>query len=247
MDKVKLTEIFTDIKKYQKIIIFPHKRPDGDAIGTSYGLKDIITTTWPNKEVHVAGETSEFTSFIGIPEQLEDTDFDGALGIALDTANKDRLGDQRFTRCEKLIKIDHHIKVEEYGDIDYVDTGRPACALIILDLFNEFRDELKMSKEGAKAFYFGILTDTGRFKYDGVNGDTFRSVATLFDIGLEKREIHNHLDQRTEELTRYKGFLLQNYVSLSENLVTLLVIDTVIVYLLLRLHNKATLLFLFLF
>ena len=211
MDKAKLNDIYATIKDFKKIIIIPHKRPDGDAIGTSYGLKDIIQTTWPNKEVHVVGESSEFTSFIGVPEQLEDQDFDGALAIALDTANKDRLADQRFTRCDKVIKIDHHIKVEEYGDIDYVDTERPACALIIMDLFNEFSNTLKMSKEGAKALYFGILTDTGRFKYEGVNGDTFRSVATLFDIGLEKREIHAHLDQRTEELTRFKGFLLQNY------------------------------------
>lgn len=211
LDKQKLHDIYATIKDFNKIFIFPHKRPDGDAIGTSYGLKDIITTTWPKKEVHVVGETTEFTSFIGVPEQLDDEAFDGALAIALDTANKNRLGDQRFTRCDKVIKIDHHIKVEEYGDIDYVDTSRPACALIIMDLFETYQDTLRMTKQGAKALYFGILTDTGRFKYEGVNGDTFRSVALLFDIGLEKREIHEHLDQRTEELTRFKGYLLQNY------------------------------------
>lgn len=42
-------------------------------------------------------------------------------------------------------------------------------------------------------------------------------------------------------------FLIQNYVTLSENLVLLLVIDTVIMFLLSRLQNKVTLLFLFLF
>jgi len=211
MDKTVLQDMYATIKDFEKVIIFPHKRPDGDCIGTSFGLKDIIQTTWPNKEVHVAGESSDFTSFIGVPEQLEDTDFDGALAIAVDTANKDRLADQRYTRCDKIIKIDHHVKVEDFGDIDYVDTSRPAAALIIMDFFNVNAEHLKMSKNGAKALYFGILTDTGRFKYDGVDGDTFRSVATLFDIGLEKRDIHDHLDQRTEELTRFKGYLLQNY------------------------------------
>jgi len=119
LDKQKLQDIYATIKDFNTIMIFPHKRPDGDAIGTSYGLKDIIMTTWPKKEVHVVGESTEFTSFIGIPEQLDDEAFDGALAIALDTANKNRLGDQGFTRCDKVIKIDHHIKVEEYGDIDY--------------------------------------------------------------------------------------------------------------------------------
>ncbi len=211
MHKDKLLDIFAKVKDFKKIIIFPHARPDGDCIGTSFGLKNIIETTWPNKEVHVVGESSDFTKYIGVPETLDDDVFDGALGIAVDTANKDRLADQRYKNCDLLIKIDHHIKVEEYGDIDYVDTTRPAAALIILDWFLQFNDKLKMTKEGAAALFFGILTDTGRFKYDGVDGDTFRNVAVLFDNGLETRPIYQYLDTRTEELTRFRGFLLQNY------------------------------------
>lgn len=211
MNKTKLEEIYKTIQEYEKIIIFPHKRPDGDAIGSSFGLQNIIETTWPNKEVHVTGESSDFTKIIGVPEQLDDAKFEGALAIALDTANKSRLADQRYTLCDKIIKIDHHVFVEEYGDIDYVDTGRPSCTLIIMDLFELHRDTMNMTQEGAKALYFGTLTDTGRFKYDGVDGDTFRSVATLFDLGLEKKTIHQYLDQRTEELTRFKGYVLQHY------------------------------------
>ncbi|AIO18237.1 putative bifunctional oligoribonuclease and PAP phosphatase NrnA [Candidatus Izimaplasma bacterium HR1] len=211
MNRSKLKDIYGKIEDYNKIIIFPHARPDGDCIGSSFGLKNIIETTWPNKIVKVAGETSVFTSFLGTPEQLDDDNFKGALGIALDTANKDRLAEQRYKDCDMLIKIDHHILVEEYGDIDYVDTTRPAAALIILDLFMEFQDKLKMTEDGAKALYFGILTDTGRFKYDGVNGDTFRNVAVLFDNGLVTKPIYQYLDTKEENMLRFKGFLLQNY------------------------------------
>ena len=211
MDKRKLNDIFTKIKDAKKIIIFPHARPDGDCIGSSFGLKDIIETSWPDKTVKVAGETSVFTSFLGTPETLEDDEFKGALGIALDTANKDRIADQRYKNCDSLIKIDHHILVEEYGDIDYVDTTRPAAALIVLDLFMEFQEELKMTQKGAQALFFGILTDTGRFKYDGVNGDTFRNVAVLFDNGLVTKPIYQYLDTKEENMLRFKGFLLQNY------------------------------------
>ena len=211
MDSNLLKKIYSKIEAYDKIIIFPHARPDGDCIGTSFGLKDIIETSWPNKEVHVAGETSEFTKFIDIPEQLEDSAFDGALGIAVDTANSERLADQRFTLCDFLIKIDHHIKVQDFGDIDYVDTSRPAAALIILDMFLQHKDTLKMTTKGAEALFFGTLTDTGRFKYEGVNGATFRNVAMLYDTGMDTKKIYTYLDTRTEELTRFKGFLLQNY------------------------------------
>ena len=211
MDKEKLLQIHNKIVEYQKIIIFPHARPDGDCIGSSFGLKNIIETTFPEKEVHVAGEGSLFTSFIDTPEQLEDHVFEGALGIALDTANQSRIADQRYKNVKELIKIDHHIPVDDYGDIDYVDTARPAAALIVLDLFLLQPDVYRMTSVGARALFFGILTDTGRFKYSGVDGDTFRNVGVLFDNGLETGELYQYLDTRSEPMLRFKGFLLQNY------------------------------------
>lgn len=211
MDRKLLKEILDEIKKFDKIIIFPHARPDGDAIGSSFGLKDIIQTSFPKKSVHVVGESSDFTSYIDIPEQPSDELFKGALAISLDTSNSDRIGDQRYKLCEKLIKIDHHIPVEDFGDINYVDTSRPAASLIIIDLYREFIDELKMTKKGAEALFFATLTDTGRFKYKGVTGDTFRNVSLLYDVGLESNPIYQYLDTQTEQLARFKGYLLQNY------------------------------------
>jgi phosphoesterase RecJ-like protein len=211
MNKAILKQIHTLIKAEDSIVIFPHKRPDGDAIGTAFGLKRMIQATYPNKDVFVVGETSEFTKFIGEPETIEDDVFKDSLGILVDTANIDRMGDERFKMCGKTIKIDHHIQVESYGDIEYIDTTRPAAALIVLDLYEMFKDEYVLSKEAAEALFFGILTDTGRFKYSGVNGDTFRSVALLFDAGIDSQKIYQYLDTRTEAFTRYKGFVLQNY------------------------------------
>lgn len=212
----KLKEIHELIKEYKRIIIFHHGRPDGDCIGTSFGLKDIIETSFPEKEVYVSGESSDFTSHIGAPTLVEEKLLEGSLAICVDTANGDRLADQRYKQCEKVIKIDHHINVEDYGDVNYVDTSRPAATLIVLDYYLAFEEELEMTSKGASALFFGTLTDTGRFKYDGVNGDTFRNVAVLYDKGLQAREVYNYLDTRTEELTRFKGFMLQNYQK-SEN------------------------------
>ena len=211
MDKIKLIEIYNKIEEYDKIIIGVHKRPDGDCLGTAYGLKNIIKTTWPDKIVSVAAEKVKYLKFLGKPNELKDEDFEGALFISVDTAGSDRIYEERYTLADFFIKMDHHIAVENFGDIDYVDTGRPAATLIILDLFNVAEGKLKMTSEGAKALYTGTLTDTGRFKYSGVNGDTFRSVALLFDNGLETREIYDNLDVRTEQMTKFKGFFLQHF------------------------------------
>lgn len=211
MNKEKLTQIHTKIKEYDKIIILPHARPDGDCIGTAFGLKDIITTSFPKKTVYVSGEESDFTRFIGKTDTLEDDDFKNALVIAVDTANEERLADQRYDKGDFLIKIDHHLLVKSFGDIEYVDTSRPAAALIILDYFYVFQDELSMTPEGAKALYTGTLTDTGRFKYPGVDGDTFRRVAMLYDLGLDPQSVYREIDTKSEALIRFKGYVLLNY------------------------------------
>ena len=211
MDKAKLTEIFAKIEEFNKIIVHTHARPDGDCTGAAFGLKDIIKTTWPEKEVYVAGENNSFVSYIGKPDELSDDMFNDALSIVVDTANSNRVGDMRFKDAAYVIKIDHHIFVEKFGNIDYVDTTQPAATLIVMDLFMLFEEKLKMTKAGATALFFGTLTDTGRCKYDGVNQDTFLKIAKLYEYGLESGPIYAYLDRRSEELTRFKGFLLQNY------------------------------------
>ncbi len=211
MDKAKLTQIHEKIQAYQTIIITPHARPDGDCIGTALGLRNILRTTYPNKAVYAVGEETDYVKFLGKLDQIDDAVFKGALVIAVDTGNEERIADQRYKTGDFLIKIDHHINVSPYGDIDYVDIHRPAAALIILDLFFLFEDTYRMTIEGAKALFTGTLTDTGRFKYPGVDGDTFRHIARLYDLGLDAQEIYRELDTKTEELVRFKGDVLLNY------------------------------------
>lgn len=211
MNKALLTQIHDQIKTFETIIITPHARPDGDCMGTAFGLKDIIQSTYPDKNVYVTGEEAEYVKFLGRVDEIEDEIFKEALVIAVDTANKDRVADQRFKTGKFIIKMDHHILVDSYGDIEYVDTTRAAATLIILDLFYLFKDEYKMSPMGAQALYTGTLTDTGRFKYSNVDGDTFRRVAMLYDVGLETEPIYKHLDTKSEAMVRFKGYVLLNY------------------------------------
>ena len=129
--------ILSKIKEYNRIIIFGHERPDGDCIGSQYGLYNIIKETYPNKEVYITGESSEYVGFIGKPELIDDSLFKGSLAICVDCANGERLSDQRYKNCDYSIKIDHHINVDSFCDYEYVDTTSPACAQILVE-FTKF-------------------------------------------------------------------------------------------------------------
>lgn len=204
-------QILEKIKAYEKIIIHIHKRPDGDCYGAGFGLKNIIKETYPNKTVYLVGEEAEYVAYLGTPDKLEDEEFKGALSIVVDTASEDRISDPRHKLSEFVIKIDHHIPVDNYGDLILVDTTRPASAQIILEFFLEFENELKINMDAAIALYTGIVTDTGRFRFRSVTSDTFRAVAYLLDFGLDFVSVLNKLSVKSENLLKLQGYVLLNF------------------------------------
>lgn len=207
-----MEHILKKIKEFNTIIIHGHYRPDGDCIGTQYGLMHIIKASFPEKNVIITGETSDYVSFIGTPTLLEDeTLFENALSICVDCATSERLSDKRYDKAKYSIKIDHHIDVEQYGNYQYVDTTAPACAQIITEFYLKFKDELVMPKEAALALYVGIVTDTGGFKFDSVTAKTFNMSAVLMDKGVDLSYVDNHLSVVSLETLKLKGYCLSNF------------------------------------
>lgn len=203
--------ILNKIKEYNRILIFGHERPDGDCIGSQYGLYYILKESFPNKEIYVTGEVSEYVSFIGRPEMINDSLFKGSLAICVDCANGERLSDQRYKNCDYSIKIDHHPAVDSFCDYEYVDTKAPACAQIITEFYLKFKDELKINEDAARALYVGIVTDTGRFKFDSVTSKTFNIAGTLLDLGVDLADVDNHLSVETIDSLKLRGYCLNSF------------------------------------
>ena len=203
--------ILNKIKEYNRILIFGHERPDGDCIGSQYGLYYILKESFPNKEIYVTGESSDYVGFIGKPEKVDDSLVKGSLAICVDAANGERVSDQRYKDCDYSIKIDHHINVDSFCDYEYVDTKAPACAQIITEFYLKFKDELKINTKAAEALYVGIVTDTGRFKFDSTTSKTFNIAAQLVDMGVKLGEVDNHLSVETVESLKLRGYCLNTF------------------------------------
>ena len=205
-----LNKILEKIKEYNKIIIFGHIRPDGDCIGSQLGLYYIIKESFPEKEVYITGETSEYLSFLARPELLDESLFKGALGISVDCPTIERLSDKRINLCDFKIKIDHHPDIEHFGDVEYVELIS-SCAEIIVNLYLENQKELVLSNNAALPLYVGILTDTGRFKYDSVKPETFNRAALLLSKGLDLQFIDNKLSVERLDVLKLRGYVLSNF------------------------------------
>jgi len=184
-------EICEKIKTYDKIIILRHQNPDGDALGSQIGLKEAIIKTFPDKKVLIGGNDNQKYSFLGIMDKINDSDFQGALVIVLDTSTTDIIDDERYKTGDFIIKIDHHKSGYPYGDINFVCDNVISCALLIADLV--FTNQWELTDLGAMALFTGIVTDSGRFRYAGVNAKTFAICAKLLEYHFNINDVYNYL------------------------------------------------------
>jgi len=226
MNKEVKTQILQKIKEYDRIMIFRHIRNDGDCVGATKGLKRILQLTWPEKEIYLIDrETAQYLEFMGpedapVPDEL----YADALGIVVDTASEARISNKKYTLCKELIKIDHHIPLESFGDIMWVEEERSSACEMIVDFYATFRDELKIDSEAATYLYTGMVTDSGRFKYDGVSGETMRNAGLLLDVGVNTQLLYARLYLEAYEYLKFKAHIYQR-MQITENGVAYIYID----------------------
>lgn len=226
MNRTVKEQILQKIKEYDRIMLFRHMRNDGDCVGATKGLKRILQLTWPQKEVYLIDEdTSEYLEFLG-PEDapVPDEVYADALGIVIDTATASRISNKKYTLCKELIKIDHHIPLENYGDIIWVEEERSSACEMIADFYATFRDELKIDSAAATYIYTGMVTDSGRFKYEGVTGETMRNAGILLDVGVDTQTLYAHLYLEEYSYLKFKAQIYQR-MQMTENGVAYIYID----------------------
>jgi len=204
--------ILEKIKAYKKILIFRHFRPDGDAVGSTKGLATILKNTYPDKEIYLQNaDFSDYLAFLGKEDELlPDEAYADALGIVLDTGTSKRISNQKYSLCKELIKIDHHIPVESYGDYEWVEEHRSSTCEMVAAFYEAFKEELKMSKEAATYIYTGMVTDSGRFRFREVSGDTMRLAGLMLDQGIDIDVIYAHLNLKDLEEFRFEAYVYEN-------------------------------------
>ena len=185
------SQILNKIKEYETIIIHGHVRPDGDCIGSQLGLREALRINFPEKKIYAVGPKAMYVAFLGDLDEISDDTYNNALAICVDCANSERLADQRFKLAKEIIKIDHHIPVDNYGDIELIEEEKPACAQIIFEMLEGLN--LKINKDVAIPLYTAIVTDTGRYRFDSVTSETFIVAAKLLEYGVNIAEIDNYL------------------------------------------------------
>lgn len=204
----------TAINKYNKIAIFVHQDPDFDAMGSAFGLKEIINRNFQDKEVHVMclqQAIDEHLTMNFMPAE-DEMDFDQiafakeAMGISVDTPTLERvLGKELFVTTKETFRIDHHQFFGKFCDYEYIESDCcAACQLVTKIAINA---NLVISALAATYLYAGLLTDTNRFYFETVTDETYHMAAVLYKAGAQRKLVHAVLYTRTKNQIEYENYL----------------------------------------
>ena len=216
--KILIEEIIKEIEAYDVIIIHRHARPDPDALGSQLGLKKLLEKSYPGKQIFAVGEMEESLEFLGRMDEISDEVYTNALVCVLDTANEERISDQRYKLGKSVVKIDHHPPVENYGQVNWVETKASSTSEMIVALIQAsplFKDAL--DREIALPLYAGIVGDTGRFMHNNTTGRTFEAASLLIDTGIDTIQFYRQLHRKSLKATRLEGYVLSNFTFYEED------------------------------
>ena len=206
--------MYEKIKKADYIYIYRHVASDYDALGSQYGLAQIIVDNFENKHVVCMGEVNESLQTImhfslgkGVFEKK-----DNSLSIVLDTANTSRIDGQGYDECDDLIKVDHHIVVESYGHLNIEDEHASSASELVVRFYESNKEELNLSKKAATLLYYGIVGDTNRFMYEGTTASTMLAASTLLNAGIQKEAIYESMYLRPLKDLEIQKYLLNHFI-----------------------------------
>src|SRR5690554_965225 len=197
LDKTQIFKLKSLLNSPKKIVIFPHKNPDGDAIGSTLGLSLILTKLGHDVQIISPNDFPKFLKWLPGAKKIFNAEFNPkGAEIAIAQAEILFLLDfnhpSRTDQLEPLINnsnavkilIDHH-QFPETFDFTYSDTNIPATCQMIWHFAEEMNWTDLIDQDIANCLYTGIITDTGNFKFSSVTSETLETAAKLIRQGAE--------------------------------------------------------------
>lgn len=188
-----LSHIADLLKSFDNIEILTHHYPDGDTLGSGYGLCLMLQALGKNARVVTSGTPARKYDFLkeGVAEQ----EFQRDYVVSVDVAAPSLLGENQ-QEYEGIIDlcIDHHGTNSIKAKHKFVDAEAAATGEIIFELANLLG--VKLTPCMANCIYTAVSTDTGCFRYSNTTAKTHLIAAKTmehtdrwFDINTEMFEI----------------------------------------------------------
>ena len=194
-----LNEMFQTLSEAASVLLATHLRPDGDALGSTFGMRAYLRSLGKKADVLLTdGMPHRYVNlYQGALTKISRAEADGyELVAVLDCANIARLNipsplDIEYLRNRRTISLDHHVYNNLDAPVNFVCPERSSASEIVAAMLLENRAQIP--PECATALLAGMMTDTGCFRFSNTTGTTLRTAGALLDRGAVLERIANEV------------------------------------------------------
>ncbi|SFN73173.1 phosphoesterase RecJ domain-containing protein [Bizionia echini] len=231
MKKEAILNIKQLLQSPKKMVIVPHKNPDGDAIGSTLGLYHylkmhnqeaiiIAPNDYPDFLKWMPGENT-ILKYDAETGKCNDLISDADVIFTLDFNALNRTGDMELvlkSSSALKIMIDHHQQPDAYAAYMYSDVTMSSTCEMVYNFITMLDDKNLINQDIATCLYTGIMTDTGSFRFASTTSETHRVTAFLIDKGAQPAKIHNAvMDANSFDRMQLLGCALTNLKVIPES------------------------------
>lgn len=181
-----IASIVEEIRANSTFLVTTHENPDGDAVGSSLALAGYLKKLGKDVTIHFCDPVPDLYRFLPLADavihHVPDNDFD--VCFVLDVGEFRRAGKElcNAKRIRKFINIDHHLTVDTFGTINYIDSKAAATGILVYRILKHAGAVIDY--ETALNLYTAIITDTGSFRYSNANPEAFAVAGELVATGI---------------------------------------------------------------
>ncbi|MBQ6869244.1 MAG: bifunctional oligoribonuclease/PAP phosphatase NrnA [Alistipes sp.] len=238
-------EIFKQLLETpKKVVILSHTNPDGDAIGSSLAISEVLKAhghtvhcILPNRFPYYLKWMPKSDELIihaqdklGLSQSVIEA---ADIVICADMSSLSRL--EALTdiiaanTTAKRILIDHHLNPSSEFDLVFSSPESSSTAYLVSEILKAAYGRQVFNQTIATLLYVGMITDTGNFAFSNINPALFRAAADLLETGIDVPTIYNNVyNSFTEGRARLFGYVINRkmktllkgtvaYISLTED------------------------------
>lgn len=191
-------QINYEIAQAKKVLIIPHRNPDGDALGTVSALSEYLLSRDIEPEIFCINEVQNKYFFLphlhlvkNDPLVFTDPDID--LIIVVDTGDLTHAGVDTYLKNHpaKIINIDHHHTNQGYGFLNMVIPTASSATQVV---YNFFRfNNITINHKIATCLLTGLISDTENFTNGATTSQAMSVASELVRYGANYKLINNWL------------------------------------------------------
>ena len=207
------------INNAQKIVVVQAENPDGDSIGSSLALEEILSDLGKSVQLHCPVDTPKYLRYIhGWDRITSDFDTNADLAIIVDT-NAELLiskslsmpGVRHFLETHPVIVLDHHA-TDSTLTFDAIHVNQPVVAAGELIYNLAYTAGWVINPQAAENMLIAIMSDSLGLTTQNTTADSFRVAGELTALGASNSAIEERRREfmkKSPEILAYKGRLIE--------------------------------------